>query len=77
MKETQLQKTDEQLINLLTLVESVEFENQQLQVFEGLKAGNAALKSIHEVCMYSYVRVLGGVVIVSGILHITSSTTLW
>lgn len=48
MKEVQLDKTDAQLINLLQMVESVEFESQQLQVFEGLKAGNSMLKMIHE-----------------------------
>jgi hypothetical protein len=48
MKSEQLDKTDGQLLNLLELVESVEFESKQLEVFEGLKAGNAVLKKIHE-----------------------------
>ncbi len=47
MKVAQIEKTDVQLLNLLEMVESVEFEMNQLQVFEGLKAGNKALEEIH------------------------------
>lgn len=48
-KEVQLEKADGKLLKVMEMVDSVEWETQQLQVFEGLKAGNAILNEIHKV----------------------------
>lgn len=44
-----MQQADAQLIQVLSLLDAVEWEEQQLKVFEGLKAGNSVLDSIHKV----------------------------
>lgn len=44
-----LQKTDGQLENLERLVHDIEFSRIEMQVIDGLKVGNEALKKIHEV----------------------------
>jgi charged multivesicular body protein 6 len=44
-----LQKTDGQLENLEHLVHDLEFSTIEMQVIDGLKVGNEALKKIHEV----------------------------
>ncbi|GMF30011.1 unnamed protein product [Phytophthora lilii] len=48
-KEQQMQQADEHLIQVLGMLDTVEWETQQLQVFEGLKAGNSILNAIHKV----------------------------
>ncbi|KAG7401519.1 Charged multivesicular body protein 6 [Phytophthora boehmeriae] len=47
-KEQQMQQADEHLIQVLGMLDTVEWETQQLQVFEGLKAGNSILNAIHK-----------------------------
>ncbi|KAH9087490.1 hypothetical protein Ae201684P_000895 [Aphanomyces euteiches] len=42
-KEQQIEQADAHLMNVLQMVDSVEWESQQLQIFEGLKAGNSIL----------------------------------
>jgi len=44
-----LQKTDGQLENLERLVHDLEFSTIEMQVLDGLKVGNEALKKVHEV----------------------------
>ncbi|KAJ9601556.1 hypothetical protein L9F63_000299, partial [Diploptera punctata] len=48
-QEQLLQKTDGQLENLERLTHDLEFSQVEIQVMEGLKVGNAALKKINEV----------------------------
>ncbi|XP_069689801.1 charged multivesicular body protein 6-A [Periplaneta americana] len=48
-QEQLLQKTDGQLENLERLVHDLEFSQIEMQVVDGLKVGNEALKKIHEV----------------------------
>uniref|UniRef100_M4BUD2 hydroxymethylglutaryl-CoA lyase n=1 Tax=Hyaloperonospora arabidopsidis (strain Emoy2) TaxID=559515 RepID=M4BUD2_HYAAE len=47
-KEQQMQQADEHLIQVLEMLDTVEWETRQLQVFEGLKAGNSILNAIHK-----------------------------
>ena len=47
VKEKQMKRANGQLLKVMEMVESVEWESQQLQIFEGLKAGNAVLDAIH------------------------------
>lgn len=44
-----LEKTDTQISNLERLVQDIEFAQIEMKVIEGLKIGNACLKSMHEV----------------------------
>ncbi|OQR99334.1 hydroxymethylglutaryl-CoA lyase, mitochondrial precursor [Thraustotheca clavata] len=44
----QLEQADNHLMNVHTMIDSVEWESQQLQIFQGLKAGNAVLDAIHK-----------------------------
>ncbi|KAI9914485.1 hypothetical protein PsorP6_007827 [Peronosclerospora sorghi] len=46
-KEQQMQQADDHLLHVLQLLDTVEWETQQLQVFEGLKAGNSILNALH------------------------------
>lgn len=46
--EKQVAATDGQLMRLQEMVSTVEWESTQLEVFNGLKAGNAALKLIQD-----------------------------
>lgn len=48
-KEQELDKIDAQLLRLHEMVDTIEWESEQLRVMEGLRAGNEALKSIHRV----------------------------
>ncbi|PSN40299.1 Charged multivesicular body protein 6 [Blattella germanica] len=48
-QEQLLDKTDGQLENLERLTHDLEFAQVEIQVMEGLKVGNTALKKIHEV----------------------------
>nr|CAD7202431.1 unnamed protein product [Timema douglasi] len=48
-QEQQLEKTDTQLDNMERLVHDLEFSQVEMQVLDGLKSGNEALKKIHEV----------------------------
>lgn len=48
-KLNQMEKANGQLLTVLEMVDTVEWETQQLQVFEGLKAGNSVLDAIHKV----------------------------
>lgn len=48
LKIQQADKADSQLLTVLEMVETLDFESQQQKVFEGLKAGNAALDAIHK-----------------------------
>lgn len=48
-QEQLLEKTDGQLENLQRLVHDLEFAQIELQVLDGLKAGNEALKKVHDV----------------------------
>jgi hypothetical protein len=50
-----MHQADEHLIQVLGMLDTVEWETQQLQVFEGLKAGNSILNAIHKVRHGSYV----------------------
>uniref|UniRef100_A0AAV1T4W7 Charged multivesicular body protein 6 n=1 Tax=Peronospora matthiolae TaxID=2874970 RepID=A0AAV1T4W7_9STRA len=47
-KEQQMQQADENLMQVLEMLDTVEWETRQLQVFEGLKAGNSILNAIHK-----------------------------
>ncbi|OQR94649.1 hydroxymethylglutaryl-CoA lyase, mitochondrial precursor [Achlya hypogyna] len=44
----QIAQADTHLLNVHTMIDSVEWETQQLQIFEGLKAGNSVLDAIHK-----------------------------
>ena len=44
-----MQQADEHLMQVLGMLDTVEWETRQLQVFEGLKAGNSILNAIHKV----------------------------
>jgi charged multivesicular body protein 6 len=48
-KEQQIQQADGHLLKVLEMLDTVEWETQQLKVFEGLKAGNSVLDIIHKV----------------------------
>ncbi|KAF4520067.1 hypothetical protein B566_EDAN007923 [Ephemera danica] len=48
-QEQLLGKTDGQLENLERLVHDLEFSQVEMQVLEGLKTGNEALKKVHEI----------------------------
>nr|CAD7447437.1 unnamed protein product [Timema bartmani] len=48
-QEQQLEKTDTQLDNMERLVHDLEFSQVEMQVLDGLKSGNEALKKIHDV----------------------------
>ncbi len=43
-----LEKTQDQLLNLEQLVQSIEFAQVQVQVFDGLKTGNAILSELQQ-----------------------------
>lgn len=47
-KEQQIKQADDHLLTVLEMLDTVEWETQQLQVFEGLKAGNSILNAIHK-----------------------------
>ncbi|KAI9032824.1 Snf7-domain-containing protein [Phycomyces nitens] len=47
-QEQLLEKTDQQLMNLEELTNTIEFALVEKQVMEGLKGGNATLKEIHK-----------------------------
>ncbi|ORY98591.1 Snf7 family [Syncephalastrum racemosum] len=47
-QEQLLEKTDQQLLNLEELTQSVEYALVEKQVLDGLKSGNAVLKEIHK-----------------------------
>ncbi|XP_011196247.1 charged multivesicular body protein 6-A [Zeugodacus cucurbitae] len=47
-QETQLSNADKQLENLEKMTADLEFAQVELQVIEGLKQGNAALKKVHD-----------------------------
>ncbi|CAH0518678.1 unnamed protein product [Peronospora belbahrii] len=47
-KEQQMHQADNHLIQVLGMLDTMEWETQQLQVFEGLKAGNSILNAIHK-----------------------------
>ncbi|TYZ62475.1 hypothetical protein PybrP1_005596 [[Pythium] brassicae (nom. inval.)] len=47
-KEQQMKQADEHLLTVLEMLDTVEWETQQLKVFEGLKAGNSLLNAIHQ-----------------------------
>jgi len=46
-QEQLLSKTEAQLSNIQGMIDSIEFAQMELKVFEGLKQGNAVLKEIH------------------------------
>lgn len=48
-QEQTLERTDNQLENLEKMVQDVEFAQIQIQVADGLKQGNEALKKMHEI----------------------------
>ncbi|XP_020622687.1 charged multivesicular body protein 6-A-like [Orbicella faveolata] len=48
-QEQTLERTDNQLDNLEKMVQDVEFAQVQIQVADGLKQGNEALKKMHEI----------------------------
>ncbi|XP_073812384.1 vacuolar protein sorting 20 isoform X2 [Musca autumnalis] len=48
-QETMLANTDKQLENLEKMAADIEFAQVEMQVLEGLKQGNAALKKMHEI----------------------------
>lgn len=48
-KEQQIAQADSHLLTVLGMIDTVEWETQQLKVLEGLKAGNSVLDSIHKV----------------------------
>ncbi|GLE00794.1 hypothetical protein PINS_up009582 [Pythium insidiosum] len=47
-KEQQIKQADGHLLTVLEMLDTVEWESQQLKVFEGLKAGNSVLDAIHK-----------------------------
>ncbi|VEL40341.1 unnamed protein product [Protopolystoma xenopodis] len=47
-QESLIEKSEGYLRNIERLTEDLEFAQVEIQVFDGLKAGNAALKSLHE-----------------------------
>lgn len=48
-KEQQMRKADEHLMQVLTMLDTVEWETQQMMVLEGLKTGNSILNEMHKV----------------------------
>lgn len=48
-QEKLLENTDSQLENLEKLATDIEFAQVELQVIDGLKIGNEALKKVHEI----------------------------
>lgn len=48
-QEKLLENTDQQLENIAKLTSDLEFSAVQQKVIDGLKAGNAALKKVHEI----------------------------
>ncbi|XP_061387740.1 charged multivesicular body protein 6-A [Musca vetustissima] len=48
-QETMLANTDKQLENLEKMAADIEFAQVEMQVLDGLKQGNAALKKMHEI----------------------------
>lgn len=44
-----MRKADEHLMQVLTMLDTVEWETQQMMVLEGLKAGNSILNEMHKV----------------------------
>lgn len=47
-KENKLDNIDGQLLSVLTMIDTIEWESQNVQVFQALKAGNDALNKLHE-----------------------------
>lgn len=47
--ESLLDKTDQQLDNLLQMVDNIEFAQVELKVVEGLKTGNRCLEELHKI----------------------------
>lgn len=48
LKQDQATKADSQLLSVLQLMDTIDWESQQLKVFDALKEGNAALNKLHE-----------------------------
>ena len=48
MKQAQLEKAQNQMINIETMINGIETEQQQVDVFEAMKTGTAELNRIHE-----------------------------
>eukprot|EP00903_Cladosiphon_okamuranus_P022278 g20484.t1 len=48
LKQNQVEKADSQLLSVEQLIETIDWESQQLQVFNALKEGNAALNKLHD-----------------------------
>lgn len=44
-----MKQADDHLMQVLQMLDTVEWETQQMQVFEGLKAGNSLLNEMHKV----------------------------
>eukprot|EP01038_Epipyxis_sp_PR26KG_P008354 gene8354-11300_t len=47
-REVEVNKVDAQLINILEMINNVEWESQNLQIMKAMKEGTAALNKIHE-----------------------------
>eukprot|EP00752_Nemacystus_decipiens_P011673 g10360.t1 len=48
LKQNQVEKADSQLLSVEQLIETIDWESQQLQVFNALKEGNVALNKLHD-----------------------------
>ncbi|GAB5032679.1 charged multivesicular body protein 6 [Nannochloropsis oceanica] len=49
LREDEQVKAESQLMNMEQLITQIEWETQQMQVFDALKSGNQALDAIHEI----------------------------
>ncbi len=57
-KEKEVTNLDGQLISILEMIDNVEWEYANLQVFKALKSGTAALNKMHEEMSYEDVAAL-------------------
>lgn len=49
LREEEQAKAETQLLNVETLITQIEWETEQLRVFDALKSGNQALEAIHQI----------------------------
>lgn len=57
-KEKEVSNLDGQLISILEMIDNVEWEHANLQVYKALKAGTASLNKMHEEMSYEDVAAL-------------------
>lgn len=49
-----MRKADEHLMQVLQMLDTVEWETQQMMVLEGLKTGNSILNEMHKVRLLAH-----------------------